>query len=46
VPHATVDTLVDDRAEATEDLGRFLYPFERDVRVDVAAAQEDERAGS
>ena len=49
VAHARVDALVDHGAELTEHPGGLVHAFQRNMRVDIAAAEEDgrtvERAG-
>src|SRR4051812_21239958 len=40
VAHAGIDALVDLRAEAFQHRGRLLDPLERDMGIDIAAADE------
>ena len=41
MPHPRVDALVDGGAHAPEDFRRFVHAFERNMAVDVAAAEKD-----
>jgi hypothetical protein len=41
VPHTGIDTLRDDCFHCDEHLARLVDPVERNMRIDIAAADED-----
>jgi hypothetical protein len=44
VSHSSVNAFVDDASHSTQCLSRFVHALERDVRIDVAATEEDGRS--
>jgi hypothetical protein len=44
VAHPLVDALINRRTHASKDASGFMDPFERNVSIDIAAAEKDRRA--